>query len=130
MEVVVLEKPIQNQKDHPYLDWIKSGKKTFEGRLMTKIKEWNLVIGKKIKFYDQNDQSSFVIVEITSLPTFADFGEAFDVLGEKLIPARSKEEVIYMYNELFHYPDEIPVKNQPSKMIQDHGVVTIGFKIV
>lgn len=110
-----LEKPIQS----PYLDWIKSGQKTFEGRLKSKIDEWNLKIGMKIKFYDQDNKSLYVIVQVTSLLIFSDFGEAYDNLKDKLIPFKSRDEVIDLYNGLFD-----------SKMIKDIGVVCIGFKVV
>ena len=130
MAEVILEKPIQNPKETPYLDWIKSGKKKFEGRLMMKIKEWNLEIGKKIKFYDQDDKTSFVIVEVTGLPIFTSFETAFDALGETLIPGRTREEVIEMYNNLFHYPDKILEPGKSSKMILDNGVVAIGFNLI
>lgn len=91
-----LEKPIQS----PYLDWIKSGQKTFEGRLKSKIDEWNLKIGMKIKFYDQDNKSLYVIVKVTSLLIFSDFGEAYDNLKDKLIPFKSRDEVIDLYNGL------------------------------
>ena len=130
MAEVILEKPIQNPKENPYLDWIKSGEKKYEGRLMTKIKESNLEIGKKIKFYDQDKKASFVIVEVTSLPTFTSFETAFCDLGESLIPKRTTEEVIKMYNDLFHYPDEILEPGKSSKMILDNGVVVIGFNLI
>lgn len=126
----ILEKPIQNLKENPYLDWIKCGKKKYEGRLKTKINEWDLKVGKKIKFYDQNDPTSFVIVEITSLPIFSDFGAAFDSLGKELIPGRTREEVVELYNGLFHYHDEILEKDKPSKMILNNEIVAIGFKLV
>lgn len=125
-----IEKPIQNPKNSPYLDWIKSGKKKYEGRLKTKIKEWNLEIGMKIKFYDQNDKSSFVITEVISLLIFNDFGEAFDNLKGELIPEKSKEEVISLYNELFHYDDEVIEPGVISKMIKDIGVICIGLKVI
>ncbi len=126
----ILEKPIQNPKETPYLDWIKIGKKKFEGRLASKIREWELEIGKKIKFFDQNDPTSFVIVKITSLPVYSDFGVAFDALGDALIPGRTREEVVDLYNGLFHYPDEILEPGKPSRMIRDSTVVAIGFKII
>ena len=126
----ILEKPIINHPDHPYLDWIKMGKKTFEGRLKTKLKDWNLTVGKKLKFYDQDDPSLFTIIEITDLPIFADFGEAFDALGENLIPERTREEVINMYNDLFHYPNETLVNGQTSHMIRDLKVVAIKFIVL
>ena len=74
----VLKKPIQNYENAPYLDWIKSGKKQYEGRLKSKIKDWNLKIGKEIIFYDQENPDSWVLVKITCLLVFPDIGVAFD----------------------------------------------------
>ena len=126
-----MRKEIQNQAVAPYLDWIKSGKKEYEGRLQCKIKEWDLFIGKRIQFYDKENSESYVLCEITSLETFNDFGEAFDLLGEKLIPNKNREEVVNLYNGLFHYEGE-DVENMKcsSKMINNNGVVAIGLKIL
>lgn len=129
MATPFISKSIQNPQNSPYLDWIKFEEKQFEGRLKTKIEEWDLKIGRRIKFYDEANPDSWVLVTITSLPTFPDFGTAFDTLGSKLIPGRTRDEVISLYNSLFHYPDEVLEKGKPSKMIQDNGVVAIGFKI-
>lgn len=125
-----LSKPIKNNPG--YFDWIKDESKTYEGRLKYKRDEteWNLYIGKKMYFYDEDNHNDMILVEITSLPIFNDFGEAFDVLGYNLIPNRSKREVINMYNELFHYKDEVLHDGVTSKMINDEGVVAIGFKII
>lgn len=121
-----IEKPIQRY----YLELIKSGKKKYEGRLKSKVKDWNLEIGMKIKFYDQNDKSSFVITEVISLLIFNNFGEAFDNLKGELIPEKSKEEVINLYNGLFHYGDEVIESGVPSKMIKDIGIICIGLKVI
>lgn len=126
----ILSKPIRNHPEEPYLDWIKSGVKTYEGRLKCKIQEWTLYIGKKICFYDEDDTTDWVLVEVIDLPTFNNFGEAFDELGETLIPNRTKREVINMYNDLFHYKDEILYDGVTSKMINKKCVVAIGFKII
>lgn len=125
-----LSKPIKNNPK--YFDWIKDESKTYEGRLKYKCNkdEWDLYIGKKMYFYDQDNINDVILVEITSLPIFIDFAEAFDVLGSSLIPNRSRKEVINMYNDLFHYDDEILVDGVTSKMIKEEGVVAIGFKII
>jgi ASC-1-like (ASCH) protein len=110
---------------------IKSKEKMYEGRLVTKIDEWNLEGGSRIKFYDEDNVESWVLVEVTELLIFDSFGSAFAWLGSKLIPGEtSKDEVIDLYNELFHYPDEELVKGKTSKMILDNGAMAIGFKIV
>jgi ASC-1-like (ASCH) protein len=127
-----LAKPIKNKPDAPYFDWIKDGSKTYEGRLKYKCKktEWNLYIGKKMYFYDEDNMNDVILIEITSLPIFTDFAEAFDVLEFSLIPNKSRKEVINMYNDLFHYDDEILIDGVTSKMIIKEGVVAIGFKII
>ncbi|QKF94837.1 PUA-like superfamily [Fadolivirus algeromassiliense] len=134
MEPPFLSKPIQNPKETPYLDWIKSEEKEFEGRLQTKIGEWGLKKGLRIKFYNQENPDSWVLIEVTDLPTFPDFGAAFDVLGSKLIPGKTREQVVALYNGLFHDPDEdvetLNRKSEPSRMIQRHGVVAIGMKVI
>jgi len=128
----ILAKPIKNKPDAPYFDWIKDGSKIYEGRLKYKCNknEWNLYIGKKMYFYDEDYPMDILLVEITDLPIFTDFAEAFDVLESNLIPNRSRKEIINMYNDLFHYDDEILVDGVTSKMIIKEGVVAIGFKII
>lgn len=153
-----LMKPILNKCDAPYLEWIKSGIKQYEGRLQSKITDWDLSIDKfekvkfeKVKFekdkfekdkfkenkflilYDQDNPNNWVKCEITELLLFSDFGTAFDNLGDKLIPERSRNDVIHLYNKLFHYPDEYPNEfndGVTSKCIIDNGVVAIGLKII
>ncbi len=126
-----IRKEIQNPVESPYLDWIKMGNKIYEGRLKIKISKWCLSVGSRIQFYDKKNQDSYVLCEITSLKIFNDFGEAFDLLGEELIPNNTREQVIKLYNELFHYDDEI-IENivDSSRMIIDNGVVAIGLKVL
>jgi ASC-1-like (ASCH) protein len=126
----MINKPIQNPPNAPYLDWIKSGTKKYEGRLKSKIIEWDLSIGSHIKFYDQNNPDSWVEVVVTSLPLFNDFGEAHDNLGNQLLPV-PRSEVVSLYNGLFHYPNEDSSNNESaSQMIKDKGVVAIGFDLI
>ncbi|ARF11816.1 hypothetical protein Klosneuvirus_2_252 [Klosneuvirus KNV1] len=126
MDKIVLSKEIQQ----PYLDWIKSGEKVYEGRLKTKIEEWGLKIGRRIKFYDKENPDSWVLIDVTSLPTFADFGTAYDVLGSELIPHKTKNEVIKLYNDLFHNSDEKINDTEPSQMIKDKGVIAFGMRVI
>lgn len=125
----MISKPIQNPPNAPYLDWIKSGTKKYEGRLKSKIIEWNLSIGSHIKFYDQNNPDSWVEVVVTSLPIFNDFGEAHDNLGNQLLPV-PRSDVVSLYNGLFHYANEDPISESASQMIKDIGVVAIGFDLI
>lgn len=129
-----LRKPIQNTPSAPYLSWIQSGIKTYEGRLATKIREWELRVGKKIVLFDADNAESYVRAEITELLNFPDFGAAFDQLGTTLIPGgKTRDEVVRLYNGMYCYhfenPDEIP-PGEPSQMIRVEGVVAIKLRIL
>lgn len=129
MQPQILCKPIRNQEDK-YLDWIKDGSKTYEGRLACKIKEWDLQTGKMIVFYDEDNTDSFVLCKIVSLSTFHNFGDAFETLGSGLIPNKNKTEVINLYNGLFHYQDEELKSGESSSMITTNKVVAIGIIVI
>lgn len=120
---------IQNQNENPYLDWIKSGTKTYEGRTLNKIKDWGLFVGKQIKFFDKKNIDSYVICEVTELLHFDDFGQAFDALGEKLIPNRTRNEVIRLYNG-FYEPNNKYEDGITSDFIKGLKVVAIGVKVI
>lgn len=70
-------------------------------------------------FYDEINSDSWVWVKINSLPSYADFGIAFDNLGSILIPGKTREEIINLYNGLF---GEVAIK--------EHGTVAIVFKVI
>jgi hypothetical protein len=124
------EKEIQNRPDCPSLDLIKCEKKIYEGRLKCKIDEWKLLVGKQIKFYDKDNSQSYVICEVTSLVCFNDFGMAFDALGDKLMPFKTRIEVIDLYNKLFDDSDKKLFNETTFEMIQRIGVVAIGLKVI
>jgi hypothetical protein len=124
------EHDILNTPESPCLDWLKNGKKKFEGRLMTKIDEWKLFIGKEIKFYDRDNPNSYIICQITNMPCFDDFGIAFDSLGDKLIPSKTRYEVINFYNKIFHDEDEVLVDGVASQKIGRVGVVAIELNVL
>lgn len=121
-----IEKELQDE----YLEQIKLGKKTYEGRLKSKIQEWKLKIGSRIKFYDKHNINSWALVEVVSLQCYNDFGKAYDALGEELIPRKSKNEVIKLYNEIYHYLDEKIDDISESQMIINNGVVAIGVNVI
>jgi len=118
---------LQNPKENPYLDWIKAGVKTFEGRTSDKVAD--LKKGDMIKLYDRNDIDSQAICEITELRYYEDFGKAFDELGEKLIPKRNKSEVISMYNLLYEKDNKFE-DGVTCDHIKKLGVVAIGIKVI
>lgn len=126
----MLTKAIKNPNETPYLDWIKSGVKCYEGRLFEKIVDWNLNVGGKIMFYDENNDDSYVACEITELLIYKDFGCAYDALGDMLIPNSNKDDVITLYNKLFDPNYENLSVGESSSIIKRHGVVCIGIKII
>lgn len=127
----MLSKSIQNPIETPYLDWIKSGKKIYEGRLYSKVNEWNLHEGNTIKFFDQDNPESYVVCNITELLKFEDFGTAYDVLGDKLIIGSTKNKVVRMYNKLFDPENYANLADGvTSDIICKVGVVAIGISIV
>ncbi len=124
-----LSKSIQNRGHDKYLDWIISGDKIYEGRLQSKIVEWDLKIGDLIHLYNQDNNDNWVIIQVIELLKFDDFDKAFLSLGNKLIPNKTSNEVINMYNILFYYHDEVLEDSVTSKMIADNKVVAIGFVV-
>jgi ASC-1-like (ASCH) protein len=117
----LLSKEIMNPIENPYLDWIISGKKTYEGRLANKIQEWDLHIGKEMIFFEKGNRDKWVHIRITSLPIFSDFGQAYDNLKDLLIPDSNCETVVKLYSSIFSMSEE---------EIRKIGVVAIGFKIL
>ena len=70
-------------------------------------------------FFDKMNPNSWVWIKVTSLPQFANFGEAFDKLGSELIPEKTRKEVVELYNGLFG-----------TSAIVENGVVAIGFDVI
>jgi ASC-1-like (ASCH) protein len=87
-----------NLKDE-FLKQVKSCKKIWEGRSIDKIKEWNLELGKQIRFFDEK-RESYVDVEITDMKCYEDAGSAFDELGQDLLPGYTREGCIKLYKDL------------------------------
>jgi tRNA (cytosine38-C5)-methyltransferase len=108
------KKRIQNPPERPWLDWIEQGKKRFEGRLFKG--DWQQVaIGDLIELFS-TDKS--VIVQVTDLRRYTDFKEAFNDLGEKLVPIEGidADTVVMMYRE--YYED-----------VAEHGVLCVGVSL-
>lgn len=80
--------------------------------------------------FSHNEETVTVI--ITELLLFEVFGQAYDVLGDKLIPGSNRNEVITLYNNLFHYQGEdvTILNNNTSRMISEQGVVAIGIRVI
>lgn len=114
----MLRKDIDNSGDVKWLDLIESGAKTYEGRLAGKIKEWDLYVGKQMIFCSRDKE---ITVQITSLLTFRSFGDAYDLLGSKLVPVPgiNREDVEKFYSKYYN-----------DSSIAESGIVAIGVKVI
>lgn len=127
----ILDISVQNPDSNPWLTWIYNGVKKYEGRLQNKIKDWDLYIGKLVRFYDPKRPSYWVIVRITSLKLFDTFGAAFHELGQELVPGNwTCGQVVDLYNIFYPYDKKYKGPGRTSDYIREHGVVAIGFDIV
>lgn len=114
----VMFRSIQNPIDTPWLDWIESGVKTFEGRLnkgtWKKIKPSDIII-----WTDQNKKT--VITQIRELKYYSDFASAFNDLGSKLVPIPNANEKLVkkLYSRYFTDAD-----------VKKFGVVAIGVDLI
>ena len=108
---------IQNPPESPWLDWIESGKKIYEGRLnrrfWRKIKPGDIIVwndgrGKKVKT---------VVTHILKFPSFV---EAYKKLGSQLVPVGgvTESKVAQLYHKYF-----------TSDEIKKFGVVAIGIQV-
>jgi ASC-1-like (ASCH) protein len=119
MENNIIELTIQNSKETPWLDWIEQGIKIYEGRV-NRGKYKNFKNGDIMVLLDLKTNKK-VKVKITLLEYFENFGEAFDILGTKLVPIKDidKEQVVKLYSQ--YYSDED---------IKKYGVVCIGVQVI
>lgn len=94
---VTERKPPQQVKiDEPWLSWLISGVKTHEGRLCRGM--WaKLAPGDQLVAY--SEKHSHVDLEVQNILHFADFDEAFESLGRRLIPegATTPAEALQLY---------------------------------
>ena len=137
---------LQKEIDGKWLKLIKSGDKIYEGRLRNKVEEWALCKGKIIKFVDNFNHDDSVIVVVEDLLLFSNFGEAYDQLGDQLIPNGSfilsfspqgeekdnsnKKDVIDLYNGIYKYENEELKSGITSNRIRDEKVVCIKMKVL
>jgi ASC-1-like (ASCH) protein len=112
------------------LDMIVSGRKTFEGRTKDKIKDWNLRVGMQIVFYDKENPSNSVLCEVSRLMCFPTFVDAYQTLGDSLIPDSDPVSVVDLYNRIYKYDTETLEAGKTSQKIKDLGVVAIGLVVM
>lgn len=101
---------------NPWLKYIQEGTKTYEGRLYREGWE-EIRLLDELTLYNEDLE---VRVLVTGLLYFNDFGEAFQELGEKLIPGcKSSAEASELY---FQYYSEIDIAN--------NGVVALRLEVI
>ena len=108
---------IQNPPKTPWLDWIESGIKKYEGRLNRGIFH-NINIKDTVTWFDKFSGKE-VNTKITDLRYYNDFGEAFEDLGGELVPIKGADidTVEGLYSKYFSKED-----------INKYGVVAIGVE--
>ncbi len=104
-----------------YLDFIKDGSKTVEGRIGSGAFR-NMKVGETIKFFDPKNPNNFVIVEVTQnnhYKTFRDMlvGEGVD----KMLPdTKTVDEGVKIYERIPNYLERC----------KKSGCVGIGVKVL
>jgi ASC-1-like (ASCH) protein len=100
-----MEKRVHNLKirnePYPCLTAIKQGKKLYEGRSKKSVEEKGIKSGDVIVLTDMADVNSWARCLVTELLPFPDFGSAYDVLGDLLIPDSNREDVVRLYAKLY-----------------------------
>lgn len=112
-----LVKNIQNPHDTPWLSWIMTGEKKFEGRLYRG--DWKkLKLLDKVLFVNGNIKVGVMIV---GLLYYTDFVSAYHDMHSSLIPGpwRPDEEVHALYNRYF-----------TDEEVQENGVVLLKLKVI
>ena len=113
----IIKISIQNPQNTPWLDWIETGVKKYEGRLNKGIFA-KLHVGDIVIWYDRISGKE-VKTEITELRYYVTFTDAFNKLGKNLVPIPNitPELVEKLYAQYFTKED-----------IEKYGVLTIGVK--
>ena len=111
---------IRKHISKPWLQYIISETKTFEGRVNKGF--WkDLKIGDTFVLYDGTSEAT---VQVSSLTYFRDFGDAWFILQDKLIPNDicnivTISDARKMYSQYFSQDD-----------IKKYGVVAVGLNLI
>lgn len=112
-------KNIENPGDTPWLDWIESGIKKYEGRIYRG--DWvEMKVGDTIVFTCGDKQVKTIVTELLQ---FANFGVAYYHLRKDLVPLDGINilGVVEIYSKIPGYTFE---------EIRKHGVVAVGLKSI
>ena len=110
---------IQNPPETPWLDWIISGKKKYEGRVPRLGSFWaDIRIGDEFILYDKNNPKELKI-KVNDLKHYKNFGEAWKDLGSALVPIKgiTETDVNKIYSQYYTKED-----------IDKYGVIAIGVQ--
>ena len=112
------KKSIQNPPLTPWLDWIVSEVKKFEGRIY-RDELAEMKVGDVIIFKCEDKK---VPVIITSINKYSNFGNAFSIHGMELHPtANTVKDAEIAYSDIFK-------EEKDKDDILEKGVVAIGLK--
>lgn len=91
-------KSLVKHMDNKWLDYVRKGIKTFEGRINTG--DWvNVRSGDHIKFYDQYGIQS---VKILSIKHYIYFSNMWDDLGDRLLPGvKNRQHALNIYKNIY-----------------------------
>ncbi len=97
-----------------------TGQKKYEGRVGDKREKWDLQSQPEIKFWDKDNPTRYAMCKVTGFITFVDAGEAFDILGQQLMPNMTRDQVVDFYNHTLGFEEEI----------KHHGFVALKLEIL
>lgn len=120
LELQTKGKDISNNPIPCYDELFITRRKKYEGRVATKIRTWHLKDNPIIKFYDKDDPSRFTMCRVSDHKHFIGPGEAFDKLGDQLLPGFTRDEVVEFYFKTLGFEKEI----------NEHGFVAIELEIL
>lgn len=95
-------------------------RKKYEGRVGDKRESWHLKSEPIIKFWDNDNPTRYAMCKVTGFITFVDAGEAYDLLGQQLMPDMTRDQVVYFYNHTLGFEEEIKC----------HGFVALKLEIL
>ena len=125
------DKPRSEQNEQPqipeftlqrkYIELIKSGRKTVEGRINSGGFR-NFKVGDKVRFFDGKNPDFDVICEVVGVGRYAGFRQMLETEGvAKMIPdAESLNEAVAIYNRIPSYPERA----------KRNGVIALRIKVI
>ena len=113
-------RPISNNPIPCFDELFVTEQKKYEGRVGDKREKWDLQSQPEIKFWDKDKPTRYAMCKVTGFITFVDAGEAFDILGQQLMPNMTRDQVVDFYNHTLGFEEEI----------KRHGFVALKLEIL